>query len=289
MAKITRKVAKIFGSSAGANQIAKFGSLAAGSPATYSGATADPATIQSLGNWLSGWFAGVEGANSPAIEDLNAFCYTMAYQIAYQMQEGIPEWDSSTTYYTGSIVQDGSANIYYSLVDNNLNNLVSDTSKWGYLPNSFANSRQRPTGTTVGIGGIAISNPIAFVTTSNSYVDVTNATVTITTAGKPVFVGLVGNPAVVTNSGLGMSMVTGDVGPSVNYKILRGSTTVAVYQMSFTGNGSSTSWGMQVPSGALSGLDNVAAGTYTYKVQMLCGTNSRGAIAESLLMAYELS
>lgn len=129
MSKIVRKTAKIFGSNASTNQIAQFGSLAASAPQLFSGATADPSTIQALGNWLSGWFAGVEGASSPAIEDLNAFCYVMAYQIAYQMQTGVPEWDSGTTYYIGSMVT-ANSQIYVSLQDNNLNHAVSSSSFW---------------------------------------------------------------------------------------------------------------------------------------------------------------
>lgn len=133
MAKILRKVAKIFGSSAGANQIAEFGSLAASAPA-YS---TDPAVIQSLSNWLVGWFDAVIGANSPAIEDMNAFCYVMAYQIAYLMQAGVAEWDATTTYYIGSMVN-SSGSIYTSLIDNNLNNPVTDTTKWSSLITNVA-------------------------------------------------------------------------------------------------------------------------------------------------------
>lgn len=126
MSKITRKTMKIFGSSAGANQIAKFGSLNAGSPAF----TTDPDTIQSLSNYLVGWYNAVVGGNSPAIEDMNALFYLYAYQLAYLFQEGIPEWDSATTYYIGSIAQDGSGNIYVSLQDNNTGNALSSATYW---------------------------------------------------------------------------------------------------------------------------------------------------------------
>jgi hypothetical protein len=125
MAKILRKTAKIFGINAGANQIAEFGSLAAGSP-TF---TTDPAIIQSLGNYLTGWFGAVIGANSPAIEDMNALCYLFAYQLAYLFQAGVPEWDSGTTYYTGSLVTSG-GQIYVSLTDNNLNNALTSAANW---------------------------------------------------------------------------------------------------------------------------------------------------------------
>jgi alpha-tubulin suppressor-like RCC1 family protein len=125
MSKILRKVAKIFGSSAGSNQIAEFGSLAAGSPAF----TTDPVVIQSLSNFLTGWFGAVIGANSPAIEDMNALCYLYAYQIAYLMQAGVPEYDATTTYYTGSLVN-SAGSLYRSVVDNNIGNALSNSSYW---------------------------------------------------------------------------------------------------------------------------------------------------------------
>src|SRR5690554_546519 len=108
MAKITRKNMKVFGSLAGPNQIGKFGSLAAADP-QY---TTDPEAIQELGNYLTGWFGAVIGANSPAIEDLNAITYLFAYQLSYLMQAGIPEWDTNTTYYKGSVVNDGNGVLY---------------------------------------------------------------------------------------------------------------------------------------------------------------------------------
>lgn len=126
MAKITRKTAIQFGSSAGVNQIAQFGSLLAGSP-TFS---TDPAVIQALANWTQGWFSAVENVNSPAIEDMNAFCFVLAYQMAYQMQEGIPEWDSGTTYYIGSLVNNGSGVVYLSTTNANLNHAVTDPANW---------------------------------------------------------------------------------------------------------------------------------------------------------------
>lgn len=125
MAKIDRKVAKIFGSGAGFQQIAQFGSLAASAPA-YS---TDPATIQNLANWLSGWFGAVIGNNSPAIEDMNAFCYVAAYQIAYLMQAGIPEWETGTTYYKGSLVQSG-GQVFVSKTDDNQGNALTDDTNW---------------------------------------------------------------------------------------------------------------------------------------------------------------
>ena len=129
MAKLTRYTQTVFGSSAGANQMAEFGSLAAGSPLTYSGATITPAIVQTLANYLTGWFGAVIGANSPAIEDMNALCYLFAYQLAYLMEMGVPEYDAATIYYTTSIVQSG-GQLYISLTDANTGNAVTNTSFW---------------------------------------------------------------------------------------------------------------------------------------------------------------
>lgn len=126
MAKITRKVQKIFGFSAGTDEIAQFGSLAAAAPAF----TTDPEVIQALAQYLGGWFSGVIGSNSPAIEDMNALCYLYAYQLSYLMQTGVPEWNSATTYYIGSQVNNGTGKIYTSIQDTNLNHALTDTTWW---------------------------------------------------------------------------------------------------------------------------------------------------------------
>jgi hypothetical protein len=103
MAKITRKPQSIFGSGAGSAQLAQIGSLAAGSPQF----TSDPAVMQALSNYTDGLFDVVIGENSPAIEDLNSLFYLATYQLAYLMQQGIAEYDGSTTYFQNSVFQSG--------------------------------------------------------------------------------------------------------------------------------------------------------------------------------------
>lgn len=121
----TRYTQRIFGSGAGSNQIKKFGSLFAGTPAN----AANAGDAMSLSNWLTGWFGAAIGGNAPAIEDMNAFCFATSYQLAYVMQQGIPAWDSGTSYYTNQFVSSG-GNIYVSKTDDNLGNAVTDTTNW---------------------------------------------------------------------------------------------------------------------------------------------------------------
>ena len=123
MAKITRQAHKIFGGTGSSDNFSKFGSLVAGSPIK----TKDLATIMSLAAWDEGFQSSIFGANKNLLlEDVNAFAYEHSLQVAYLFQQGIPEWDSETTYYVGSLVQaaDGSGDVYKSKLVDNLNNTI---------------------------------------------------------------------------------------------------------------------------------------------------------------------
>lgn len=137
MAKITRKTAKQFGENAGAQQMIQFGSFAAGST-VY---TMDPDVIQALANYASGWYAAIVGSNSPTIQDVNSLDFLWSYQLAYIMQAGIPEWDSGTTYYDGSIVTEVATGVLYrSIQDTNLNHAVSDGAWWELVISAAASN-----------------------------------------------------------------------------------------------------------------------------------------------------
>jgi len=126
MAKITRATQKQFGLNGASGDFGQFGSLAAGAP-NY---TKNPAIIQSLAAFLTGWSAETIASNRPALEDFNGLDYLAFYQICYLFQAGIAEWDSDTTYYTNSFCQ-VSGVIYKSLQDDNLNqNPTTQTAYW---------------------------------------------------------------------------------------------------------------------------------------------------------------
>ncbi len=148
MAKLPRKRQKVFGSTAGALQISKFGSLAAGAPVFDT----DPDVIQQLANFEQGWFAAILGNSNPAIEDMNALFYLYAYQLAYIFQSGVPEWQTGTTYYIGSVVNDGTGALYKSIQDGNTGHAVGDTAWWS----------------TTGGGGGASGLPTQIVSTTSA-------------------------------------------------------------------------------------------------------------------------
>jgi hypothetical protein len=102
MAGLTRKTSIPFGLGGAESNFGQFGSKQAGTPQT----TQDPAIIQQLAAWQEGWTAAVVSGDKAAyIEDMNGLCLVNSYQITYHFQMGIPEWDSATLYFTGSVVQ----------------------------------------------------------------------------------------------------------------------------------------------------------------------------------------
>lgn len=119
MAKIIRKTMTQFGLSGPVSSFGQFGSKEAGTPQT----SKDPTVIQQLAAWVNGWQDAVVTANKAAyMEDMNGLCFVLSYMTAYVLQQGIPEWDSGTTYYLNSVVQANNGQWFNSLQDNNLGN-----------------------------------------------------------------------------------------------------------------------------------------------------------------------
>jgi hypothetical protein len=129
MAKIARAYQKIFGDDVVAqDNHCQFGSLKAGL-AVY---TKDPATIQGIAAWGTGWKGATVNNQAPVLQDLNSLCYLLSRQIAYLLQQGIAEWDEDTEYSIGSFCQKGGV-IYSSLQNVNINNDVSSSAWWSNL------------------------------------------------------------------------------------------------------------------------------------------------------------
>lgn len=134
MARLTRKNIKVFADSASNNGV--FGSLQAGNPTV----TNDVETLQSLTAWDYGWnSATMTSEKLPPLEEIQGVTYVTTYQQAYLMQEGLPEWAATVTYYKGSLVKKVTTTgfqIYNSLTDDNINNQLSDTSNWKLVMDS---------------------------------------------------------------------------------------------------------------------------------------------------------
>lgn len=128
MARLTRKNIKVFAGGASNNGI--FGSLQANNPVQ----TNDVEQIQSLNAWEEGWdSATMTSEELPPLEEFQSVQYVVTYEQAYLMQEGLPEWASTVTFYKGSLTKEITSTgfrIYCSLTDNNIGNLLSDTANW---------------------------------------------------------------------------------------------------------------------------------------------------------------
>ena len=130
MARLQRKNQKVFAGEATNNGV--FGSLQAGTK-QYSN---DVETIQSLSAYNTGWnSATISSEKLPPLAEFQSLQYMMTSQLAYIFQEGVPEWNANTTYYSGSCVKviDGSNfSLFVSLVDNNTS-ATTVSSDWGLV------------------------------------------------------------------------------------------------------------------------------------------------------------
>ena len=111
MPKLTRYLQKIFASNS--NQIGVFGS-------GINKETSTNLEVLQSQDYEGGWSqAIVTNKNYPIWQEMDGVQYGFSYQLAYLLQNGIPEWLSTETYYQNSYCRVGST-IYYSLQDNNI-------------------------------------------------------------------------------------------------------------------------------------------------------------------------
>jgi hypothetical protein len=129
---------KLFGETALATgsdpQIAQFGSALAN---TFLGTT-DPATIQALNAWSSGFIGAVTPSEQfPPLPETTGALKVFSYLINMLYQQGVPVWDSGTTYYTNHFCSKNGI-IYISTSDDNTgNDPETDTTNWKDYVNSL--------------------------------------------------------------------------------------------------------------------------------------------------------
>lgn len=131
MARIPRVTQSIFAGSATNNGV--FGSAQANSgPGTISSVLA---TIMGLPAWATGWVnAVIGGSKFPPLEEFQALEYVHSTQIAYILQQGIPEYDAGTNYFVDNIVcKAGTFQLYGSITNGNEGNALTDGTNWKLL------------------------------------------------------------------------------------------------------------------------------------------------------------
>lgn len=126
MAKLPRKTQKIFcGNPTSENQTSVFGTMKTDNK-QYS---TDVGTLQSNEAYEQGWKSATIASYKPFMEDFNTLNYINTSQLAYLFQQGIPEWDSATTYYINSFCT-YNGEMWKSLIDDNVNNTPLEGEAW---------------------------------------------------------------------------------------------------------------------------------------------------------------
>lgn len=141
---------------------------------------------------------------------------------------------------------------------------------------------------TVGVGGVAVSasSGAEQTTTSTSNQDITSLSVTITTSGRPVFVGLMPDSTIQSYIGCRASASTG---AGANFYLIRDSTAIAAARVEIDQASASSGWELLIPPSSLYRIDAPSAGTYTYKAQFNISTGAGTAVIQkAVLVAYEL-
>lgn len=157
--------------------------------------------------------------------------------------------------------------------------------------NAIANTRTRAVASTVAAGGVAISGSSgAFSTTSSTPVNVTNLSVTITTTGRPVWIGLI--PDGVSNLTPSLLAVNTNSGTAseATITVLKGGSYLFSYLYG-NNDGTSVQHLQRIPPSSINCIDssvNGSPGTYTYSVQVQVITGNDTEVFYSRLVAYEL-
>lgn len=123
MSKLSRVIQRIFGETGGSGEFGVFGSNAATPPGTN---TKDLTTIQSLSQYLQGWFSATANASEPPrIEDRNSLDLLWSSQLAYLFQNGAPEWlnDADQRYYEDISFVSYGGDLYQAILGDDVTNI----------------------------------------------------------------------------------------------------------------------------------------------------------------------
>ncbi len=148
----------------------------------------------------------------------------------------------------------------------------------------------RATGSTVAAGGYATSTATTTFTstaTSGSPATVTGLSVTITTTGRPVMIGLQPNPTF--NAFISVSSNSNDANMAGHVVFLNGTSTLCDETIASANGGATASTFISLTPSAFIFIDTPTAGTYTYTVKTYVNASSSTVtFFNTLLFAYEL-
>lgn len=127
----------------------------------------------------------------------------------------------------------------------------------------------------------------SFSSSSGSYVSA-GISVTITTTGKPVFVGLIGAASNSPSPAIGISRNGTSTGVEADFGIARDGTGITIVRVANAYPSNASLNQLYVPPSSLWMIDVVGAGTYTYTCIGRLISGDAFQVTESKLVAYEL-
>lgn len=152
------------------------------------------------------------------------------------------------------------------------------------LPNKFISKPQLSS-----LNQQISSSSGAFSTSSATFTAVTNLSVTITSYGRPIFIGLISDGSTNVASVSGSTNSISDNIYGISLRFLRGTTDIADLQASAVLTTATTNNQIFVPVTSFSHIDPIVAGTYTYtvKITTVDGTGL-SRVSWAKLIAYEM-
>lgn len=185
------------------------------------------------------------------------------------------QWTSSGTTINGALSVTGAATVTGAL----------EVDGVAYLPGGITLTGRVTRANLPTVGHQISATSRAFTTSSGTFVDVTNLSVTLTATGRPVIITLIPEPGSATPAVLTASSAMALA--SARFAIYRDTTVISYVDVSVDCSGATAYIG--VPVGALHTVDVPAAGAHTYKVAARGHTSSHTAgVVNAQLVAYEL-
>lgn len=137
------------------------------------------------------------------------------------------------------------------------------------------------------VGQQLSSSSSTFTTSSTTFTDVTNLTVTITTTGRPVMLGIVPDGSTVNFSEMkSVEAATGTA--QLDVAFLEATNVIGLWRIAVTNTANAPT--ASAPVSSFNMIYPVAAGTYTFKVQVKVGAfgSETASVSYCKLFAYEL-
>lgn len=163
------------------------------------------------------------------------------------------------------------------------------------LPVQMNNSGALSTGTITKAQQAAVGQQISassgvVSTTSAVLTPITNLSVTISTTGRPIFVGLMPVAGAAATIGANNSTSLATAFGATFRVAVTGSVSDSILETSVTGIGAANAGGLglSVSPSSVSGIYVAAAGTYTFTAQFAAATGSSALCHNAVLYAYEL-